>query len=101
MEKAELSLLRRALPAGKQIRVVLVIVLVAAGALVIGWGALRARASEPAPTNQTTASNEVHLSSAQLATLEINTVVTRAFRTEEVTDGRVALHGYTTTHGLS
>jgi cobalt-zinc-cadmium efflux system membrane fusion protein len=101
MENAELSLLRRALPAGKQIRVVLVIVLVAAGALVIGWGALRARASEPAPTNQTTASNEVHLSSAQLATLEINTVVTRAFRTEEVTDGQIALNGDTTTQVFS
>ena len=101
MEKAELSLLRRALPAGKQIRVVLVIVLAAAGALAIGWGALRARASEPAPANETLASNEVHLSSAQLATLEINTVTTRAFRTEEVTDGRIALNGDTTTQVFS
>jgi membrane fusion protein, heavy metal efflux system len=101
METAELSLLRRALPAGKQIRVVLVIVLAAAGALAIGWGALRARASEPAPANESLASNEVHLSSAQLATLEINTVVTRAFRTEEVTDGRIALNGDTTTQVFS
>jgi cobalt-zinc-cadmium efflux system membrane fusion protein len=101
MEKAELSLLRRALPAGKQIRVVLVIVLAAAGALAIGWGALRARASEPAPANETLATNEVHLSSAQLATLEINTVTTRAFRTEEVTDGRIALNGDTTTQVFS
>ena len=101
MEKAELSLLRRALPAGKQIRVVLVIVLAAAGALAIGWGALRARASEPAPANESTASNEVHLSSAQLSTLEINTVTTRAFRTEEVTDGQIALNGDTTTQVFS
>jgi membrane fusion protein, heavy metal efflux system len=101
METAELSLLRRALPAGKQIRVVLVIVLAAAGALAIGWGALRARASEPAPANESLASNEVHLSSAQLATLEINTVATRAFRTEEVTDGRIALNGDTTTQVFS
>jgi cobalt-zinc-cadmium efflux system membrane fusion protein len=101
MEKAELSLLRRALPPGKQIRVVLVIVLAAACALAIGWGALRARASEPAPPNETLASNEVHLSSAQLATLEINTVATRAFRTEEVTDGRIALNGDTTTQVFS
>jgi membrane fusion protein, heavy metal efflux system len=101
MEKAELSLLRRALPAGQQIRVVLVIVLAAAGALAIGWGALRARASEPAPANESLASNEVHLSSAQLATLEINTVATRAFRTEEVTDGRIALNGDTTTQVFS
>jgi cobalt-zinc-cadmium efflux system membrane fusion protein len=101
METAELSLLRRALPAGKQIRVVLVIVLAAAGALAIGWGALRARASEPAPANESLASNEVHLSSAQLSTLEINTVATRAFRTEEVTDGRIALNGDTTTQVFS
>jgi cobalt-zinc-cadmium efflux system membrane fusion protein len=101
MEKSELSLLRRTLPQGKQIRVVLIIVLAAAGALAIGWGALRARASEPAPANETTASNEVHLSSAQLATLEINTVAIRAFRTEEVTDGRIALNGDTTTQVFS
>ena len=101
MEKAEHSLLRRALPPGKQIRVVLVIALAAAGALAIGWGALRARASEPAPANESTASNEVHLSSAQLSTLEINTVTTRAFRTEEVTDGQIALNGDTTTQVFS
>ena len=101
MEQAELSLLRRALPPGKQIRVVLVIVLAAAGALAVGWGALRARASEPAPTHEATASNEVRLTSAQLATLEINTVATRPFRTEEVTDGQIALNGDTTTQVFS
>jgi membrane fusion protein, heavy metal efflux system len=101
MEQAELSLLRRALPPGKQVRVVLVIVLVAAGALVIGWGALRARAGEPVPTREPTARNEVRLTSAQLATLEINTVGTRAFRTEEVTDGQIALNGDTTTQVFS
>ena len=101
MEQAELSLLRRALPPGKQIRVVLVIVLAAAAALAVGWGALRARASEPAPTHEATASNEVRLSSAQLATLEINTVAIRPFRTEEVTDGQIALNGDTTTQVFS
>jgi cobalt-zinc-cadmium efflux system membrane fusion protein len=101
MEKAELSLLRRTLPLGKQIRVVLVIMLAAAGALVVGWGALRARASEPAQTNESTASDEVRLTSAQLSTLEINTVGTRTFRTEEVTDGQIALNGDTTTQVFS
>lgn len=101
MEQAELSLLRRALPAGKQIRVVLVIVLAAAAALAVGWGALRARASEPATSSEPGASNEVHLSSAQLSTLGINTVGTRAFRTEEVTDGQIALNGDTTTQVFS
>jgi len=36
-----------------------------------------------------------------LATLEINTVTTRAFRTEEVTDGQIALNGDTTTQVFS
>jgi membrane fusion protein, heavy metal efflux system len=101
MEQAELSLLRRALPPGKQIRVVLVIVLAAAAALAVGWGALRARAGEPAGAHQSTATNEVHLTGAQLSTLEINTVTTRAFRTEEVTDGQIALNGDTTTQVFS
>lgn len=100
MEQSELSLLRRALPPGKQIRVVLVIVL-AAVAVLVGWGALRAHASEPASSNEPTATNEVHLSSAQLATLEINTIASRAFRTEEVTDGQIALNGDTTTQVFS
>lgn len=69
--------------------------------MVIGWGALRATASEPAPGDESTSTNEVHLSSAQLATLEINTVGTRAFRTEEVTDGQIALNGDTTTQVFS
>ena len=100
MDNAEGSLLRRALPSGKQWRVLLVVVLVAAGALVVGWGALRARASEPAQPGKGEA-NQVHLSSAQLATLEINSVSTRAFRNEEVTDGRIALNGDTTTQVFS
>jgi cobalt-zinc-cadmium efflux system membrane fusion protein len=101
MEQAELSLQRRALPPGRQIRVVLVIVLATAGALAVGWGALRARASEPNPAHEAAASNEVRLTSTQLATLEINTVATRAFRTEEVTDGQIALNGDTTTQVFS
>jgi len=100
MEKAELSLLRRALSPGKQLRIVLVVLLAAAGAMVVGW-ALRVHASEPARTNETAATNEVRLSSAQLATLEINTVGTRTFRTEEVTDGQIALNGDTTTQVFS
>jgi membrane fusion protein, heavy metal efflux system len=100
MEKAELSLLRRALSPGKQLRVVLLIALAAAGAIVVGW-ALRAHANEPAEANELSATNEVRLSSAQLATLEINTVGTRSFRTEKVTDGQIALNGDTTTQVFS
>lgn len=100
MQKAELSLLRRALPPGKQLRVVLLVVLATAIALV-GWGALHARGNEPTPDNAPGSASEVHLSSAQLATLEINTVQTRAFRTEEVTDGQIALNGDTTTQVFS
>ena len=101
MEKTELSLARRALPPGKQIRVVLVVVLVAAGTLVIGWWALRARVGEPAPMNESAPSNEVRLSASQLATLEIKPVVTRSFRSEAVTEGQIALNGDTTTQVFS
>jgi cobalt-zinc-cadmium efflux system membrane fusion protein len=101
MEKAELSLERRALPPGKQIRVVLVVVLVAAGALLIGWGALRAGAGEPIAANESAPSNEVRLSATQLATLEIKPVVNRSFRSEAVTEGQIALNGDTTTQVFS
>jgi membrane fusion protein, heavy metal efflux system len=100
METGELSLLRRALSTGRQLRIVLLVLLAAAGAMVVGW-ALRAHASEPPPTNETATANEVRLSSTQLATLEINTVATRSFRTEEVTDGQIALNGDTTTQVFS
>jgi cobalt-zinc-cadmium efflux system membrane fusion protein len=101
MEKSDNSLTRRALPLGKQIRVVLVVVLIAAGALAIGWGALRARASEPVEQQESVSSNELRLSTAQLATLKIDPVTIRAFRTEDVTDGRIALNGDTTTQVFS
>jgi cobalt-zinc-cadmium efflux system membrane fusion protein len=101
MEKSDNSLTRRALPAGKQIRVVLVVVLIAAGALAIGWGALRARAGEPVERQESAASNELRLSATQLATLEIDPVTIRTFRTEDVTDGRIALNGDTTTQVFS
>ncbi len=101
MQQAELSLQRRALPAGKQIRILLVVVLAAVGALVIGWGALRARAGEPPPAHVANASNEVRLTSTQLASLEVNTVGTRNFRSEAVTDGQIALNGDTTTQVFS
>jgi cobalt-zinc-cadmium efflux system membrane fusion protein len=101
MEQSDISLLRRALSPGKQIRVVLVVVVIAAGALAVGWGALRARAGEPGETKQLAPANELRLSAVQLATLEIDPVVTRAFRTEEATDGRIAMNGDTTTQVFS
>jgi cobalt-zinc-cadmium efflux system membrane fusion protein len=107
MQNAELSLLRRALPPGKQFRIVLIMAVVAASALLIGWGALRATAGEPGPPGESrppgpaAAQNEGHLSSAQLATFEINTVTVRTFRTEEVTDGQIALNGDTNTQVFS
>ncbi len=101
MWKAELSLERRALPPGRQIRVVLVVVLVTAGALAIAWGALRAGAREPAPANESAPSNEVRLSATQLASLEIKPVVVRSFRSEAVTEGQIALNGDTTTQIFS
>jgi cobalt-zinc-cadmium efflux system membrane fusion protein len=100
MQQSDQLISRRAWPPGQQLRVVLVMVVVAA-LILVGWGALRAHAGEQPPGNESTANNEVHLSSAQLATLEINSVANRTFRTEEVTDGQIALNGDTTTQVFS
>jgi cobalt-zinc-cadmium efflux system membrane fusion protein len=62
---------------------------------------LRARAGEPVEQQESAASNELRLSATQLATLEIDPVTIRAFRTEDVTDGRIALNGDTTTQVFS
>ena len=103
MDKTVSPLSSRALPLGTQARVVVVVALVAAGVLGIGWAALRARASQPGEGKESTSevSNELRLTAAQLATLEINPVTTRSFRSEEITEGRIALNGDTTTQVFS
>lgn len=102
MNQMESLLSSRALPVSRQLRIVAVVALAALGLIAIGWGALRAGASEPAKVaaDGPTPSG-LRLSAAQLGTLEIRAVAAQAFRTEEVTDGRIALNGDTATQVFS
>jgi cobalt-zinc-cadmium efflux system membrane fusion protein len=103
MDVKESPLARRSLPIPEQLRVVGLVALATGGALTLTWGALRALAAEPAP--QTTASSQaagtLHLTAAQLATLEVKQVGTRPFRSEEITDGQITLNGDTSTQVFS
>jgi cobalt-zinc-cadmium efflux system membrane fusion protein len=103
MDMQESTLARRSLPLAKQIRIVLVVALVAGGALLITLAALRARATEPASEGLASPATpgSVRLSAAQLATLETYWVRTRSFRSEEITDGQITLNGDTSTQVFS
>jgi cobalt-zinc-cadmium efflux system membrane fusion protein len=103
MDSKTYGLARRALPAVKQAQIVLIIALCAAVVLVIGWGASRLQAQQAplAATNARTADHSLHLTSAQLAGLTVATVTTLGFRSEQVTDGRIALNSDTATQVFS
>jgi cobalt-zinc-cadmium efflux system membrane fusion protein len=123
MSSQESVLSRRELPTSRQLRIVLVVAVVAACLIAIGWGALRAGASEPnahaSGVDNGQTSNSVNanggasstaggsvagalrLTAAQLSTLEIRSVAAQPFRTEEFTDGRIALNGDTATQVFS
>jgi membrane fusion protein, heavy metal efflux system len=93
-------ILQRAWPPVRQLRVVLIGALIVAVALLFGEAALRARTDPPrAPTSP--ASADFHLTNAQLSTLEIQPVIVRTFRSEELAEGQIALNGDTATQVFS
>jgi len=94
------SLQRRALPVGRQIRV-LVIVAVIAAVLLLLWMLGRksggaADASGPTPT-----AGQVQLSREQLASLETATVKVATFHDGVIADGQIAVDADTTTQVFS
>jgi cobalt-zinc-cadmium efflux system membrane fusion protein len=99
MDQPQSPIVQRAWPVPRQVRVVLIVALVA-GAVVLFGGTLRARAPEEHGTGPA-ASDEFRLSSAQLSTLEIQPVGVHTFRSEELTDGQIALNGDTATQVFS
>src|SRR5882757_2016204 len=103
MDQTTYGLARRALPVRKQLQIVLLIALGAAGIVLLGWGASRLSAAQPQqPLAPPTASdNSLHLTPSQLSTLTVNTVARLGFRTEEVADGRIALNSDTATQVFS
>jgi membrane fusion protein, heavy metal efflux system len=103
MDQTTYGLARRALPVRKQLQIVLLIALSAAGILVVGWGAARLHAAQPAPPPgaQTTSNSSLHLTPSQLASLTLDTVSKLGFRSEEMADGRIALNSDTATQVFS
>lgn len=96
------SLLSPGMPLEKQIRVVGLVALATGSALVLGWSALRARATEPAsPAGSFQTPGSVRLSAVQLATLESSPARMHRFRSSEVTDGQITLNGDTSTQVFS
>jgi membrane fusion protein, heavy metal efflux system len=103
MDHTTYGLARRALPVRKQLQIVLLIALGAAGILFLGWGASKLHAAQPAPPPATAAAtdNSLHLTPAQLASLTVNTVSRLGFRSEQMADGRIALNSDTATQVFS
>lgn len=94
---------RRALSVRKQAQIVALIALAAAAILLIGWGAARLHASQPAPTQQTSITPEgnLRLSAAQLSSLTIQPVVSVNFRSEQIAEGKIAINSDTATQVFS
>src|SRR3569833_3258798 len=103
MDQTTYGLARRALPVRKQLQIVGLLALGAAGILLLGWGASRLSAAQPEqPLATPTASdNALHLTPSQLSSLTVNTVGRLGFRTEEIDDGRIALNSDTATQVFS
>jgi cobalt-zinc-cadmium efflux system membrane fusion protein len=103
MDQMTYGLARRALPVRKQVQIVLLIALGAAGILALGWGASKLNAAQPAPppATSTATDNSLHLTPSQLSSLTVNTVSRLGFRSEEMADGRIALNSDTATQVFS
>ena len=103
MNDLENPLSRRALPLGKQIRIVLVAALATAVAVAAAWSivGVRAKDIEPDSSAGAAAAGVLKLTAAQLATLQISPVATRSFRSEEVTEGQIAVNGDSATQVFS
>jgi cobalt-zinc-cadmium efflux system membrane fusion protein len=104
MDQTTYGLARRALPVRRQLQIVLLIALTAAGILMIGWGATKLHAAQPESSPPQTASangSALHLTPSQLASLTVNTVANLGFRSEQMADGRIALNSDTATQVFS
>jgi cobalt-zinc-cadmium efflux system membrane fusion protein len=103
MDRTTYFLVRRALTFSKQVQIVLLVALAAAGILGVGWSASRLHAEPPPtpPASAGAAANELRLSESQLASLTITPVAVLQFRSEQVADGRIALNSDTSTQVFS
>jgi cobalt-zinc-cadmium efflux system membrane fusion protein len=103
MDQTTYGLARRALSVRKQLQIVVLIALGAAGILALGWGASKLHAAQPVPppATSTATDNSLRLTPSQLSSLTVNTVSRLGFRSEEMADGRIALNSDTATQVFS
>ena len=87
----------RAMSPRQQWLVVLVLLLLAGATIVFGWLATRARSAAASEAAIELPAGTFRPTSAQLANLKIATVQSMPFRTEQVTEGKIALNGDRTT----
>lgn len=92
---------RRALPPRQQARIVGMLALGAVCLLALGWGCSHHQGASAEGSAATNAATELHLTRTQLATLSIDRVATARFHSEQITDGKIALNGDTTTQVFS
>lgn len=90
MESTTNSIARRALPAGRQARVLMIAGALAVAALAVVWAVKRVARAPETPTQAPAADGKLRLSAAQLATLTIDPVKTMRFRSEETAEGHIA-----------
>ena len=95
------SLQRRALPAGRQIRALMIVALLAAAVLVVWMLAARRSATSANSVAAAPVAGQVRLSREQLSTLGTATVATTAFHDAVIADGQIAVDADTTTQVFS
>jgi cobalt-zinc-cadmium efflux system membrane fusion protein len=103
MDQTTHGLVRRALPRARQLQIVLLLALLGAVILAVGWGAAWLHGGQPAPAapEGRAGGNALRLTPSQLSSLTINTVGTLGFRSEQVAEGRIALNSDTATQVFS
>ncbi len=100
MAQPQPPLSQRTWPLVRQLRLVLIVALLAAAVVLFGEGTLRAHPETQQPASPA-APAEFRLTNAQLSTLEIQPVGLRMFQSEEQTEGQIALNGDTATQVFS
>jgi cobalt-zinc-cadmium efflux system membrane fusion protein len=94
------SLQRRALPAGRQLRAIMIVALIAA-ALLLLWLLVVRKPAAAAQTPRWTPAGQVQLSREQLASLGTATVRTVTFHDAVIADGQIAVDADTATQVFS
>ena len=100
MQDPSSFLQRRALPVGRQVRLIAVVAVVAT-LLVVLWSVLAGRSRAAASTGTAAAADQVKLSAEQLATLDNAIVTAVPFHDAVVADGEIAVNADTTTQVFS